>query len=457
MKKYVFFIFVLMTFVINIYSQQIERKGWMGAVIEAITQENYQKFGLKSPQGVLIAKIVDGGTAQKMGLQTNDVWLSINNDAVESVEQGIQLISQKREGNDVVLQISRNGKVLKLKGKVSGKPRETSGNCDIVYESVPYKQGRLSIIINKPKKEGKMPAMLFIPGYNCQSLDNPTANYPYAKIIKAFSDAGFVVMRVEKSGMGDSQNTPDCYTTDLNDEIESFSAGLAKLKSLSYVDANNIILFGHSMGGVVAPAVDAKNPVKGIITYGTVCMSFYEYILEMNRLQIMLEHPDPITYEKECRLQTEMAYEFYIEKKKIQDIATTTERIESLKNYWGYDDRKLYLDRNQEYWRQIIDQPLTEYWKNTKAKVLVFNGGADFQAFSKADQEYIVYTVNYYHPNHATLVVLPETDHIFAKVGTMQNSFDIWQVTHDYQKLFDSFDTAVTTNSVDWAKKIIAE
>jgi hypothetical protein len=37
-----------------------------------------------------------------------------------------------------------------------------------------YKGGQLRVIINKPFKENKMPAMLFIPGYTCSSIDELT-------------------------------------------------------------------------------------------------------------------------------------------------------------------------------------------------------------------------------------------------------------------------------------------
>lgn len=226
--------------------------------------------------------------------------------------------------------------------------------------------GKLSVIINKPKKSGKLPALLFIPGYTCSSIDNLSLDHPYGRIVRAFSNAGYVVARIEKSGLGDSQNTPNCSSTDLKDEIESFTAGLNKLKSLSYVDTENIFIFGHSMGGIIAPALRAIMPVKGVMVYGTTAKSFFEYQLEMNRLQLMLANPDPLVYEKTCRLQTQIAYEYYIQKKELKDIAISPERIEALKTDWQYDGGNKIFDRNQEYRRQIIDNPLIENWKNTR-------------------------------------------------------------------------------------------
>jgi uncharacterized protein len=103
-----------------------------------------------------------------------------------------------------------------------------------------------------------------------------------------------------------------------------------------------------------------------------------------------------------------------------------------------------------EYWRQIEDFNLIDKWKNTSAKVLALYGGADIQAFSKVEHEQIVYTVNYYHPNNASMITFPETDHLFAKVGTQQKSSDLLN-SAKYQELYDAFDWEVTKQSIAWS------
>ncbi|HNX21642.1 MAG TPA: hypothetical protein PKG88_04695, partial [Bacteroidales bacterium] len=93
------------------------------------------------------------------------------------------------------------------------------------YESIPFKDGFLTIIINKPKKTGKMPGLLFIPGYTCSSIDGLSEKHPYGRIVRSYADSGYVVVRVEKSGLGDNQNTVDCSLTNLYDEVACFQAG----------------------------------------------------------------------------------------------------------------------------------------------------------------------------------------------------------------------------------------
>ena len=63
--------------------------------------------------------------------------------------------------------------------------------------------------------------------------------------------------------------------------------GLKALAAYDFVDRDNIVIFGHSMGGVMAPLIAAEAPVKGIAVYGTVAKTWYEYFGENFRRQAM--------------------------------------------------------------------------------------------------------------------------------------------------------------------------
>lgn len=368
LMRYSYFFIILFCSQI-LFSQELPRKGWFGASVS-----------LGNSGGVKINQAV-GGTSLSVGLLKDDVIVKINNNSVHSASDLTKIITNAIEGNSMSFEIIRNGKKITIKGKVKGRDRETTKNGKVIYESIPFKGGKLSVIINKPNGEDKKPAILFIPGYTCSSVDGLTENHPYGRIVRAFSDAGFVVVRVEKSGLGDSQNTPDCSSTTLYDEVESFQAGFDKMKSLPYVDTNNLFLFGHSMGGVIAPALSADNKVKGTIVYGTTAKSWFEYQLEMNRLQLKLAKLPPLEYEEKCRIQSEIAFEYFIQKKSLNEIANDSKKGEILKTDWMYDGNDMIFERNQEYWRQIQDYPLLDNWKKTSGKVLVLFGEADFQAF----------------------------------------------------------------------------
>jgi pimeloyl-ACP methyl ester carboxylesterase len=309
------------------------------------------------------------------------------------------------------VKILRNKKELKLRAKVIGRPFETDDNAEVIYDQAPYRNGLLRVIVNKPRKEGKMPAMLFIPGYTCSSIDNLKSDNPYKRIVDAYVDAGYVTLRIEKSGLGDSKNTPPCQSCDLKDEVENFEVGLKKLQSLPFVDTTKIIIVGHSMGGIVAPALSARHKVAGVVVFGTTAKSWFEYQIEMYRVQNALAGMNPIEVEQSVLEQYDLNYRYYVKKEKLEDMAKDPKSDSLLKAVWGYDGKGKIYDRNAEYWRQVQDYPHLENWKNTSAKVLVQFGESDFQAFSRADHQQIVNTVNHFHPGNATLMTYPLTDH----------------------------------------------
>lgn len=383
-----------------------------------------------------------------------DTLLKIDDIVVKDYFQYKKIISNHYGGDLVNITVMNIDGIRTFSGNLHAKPFEKSGHSEVIYDQAKYKDGLLRVIINKPRKKGKLPAMLFIPGYTCSSIDNLTDNHPYKRIIDAYSKAGFVTLRIEKSGLGDSQNTPLCSEGDLYDEIENFEVGLKKLKSLSYVDTSKIIIVGHSMGGIVAPALSSKHKVAGVVVYGTLAKSWFEYQLEMYRVQNLLAKIDPLEYEKSIVDQYDLLYRFYIQKEPIDSLAKNEADKKLLKDTWMYDGAGKIYGRNAKYWSQIQEVNHLENWKNTTAKVLVQFGESDFQALTKENHEQIVRTVNYYRPGNAELKIYPLTDHYYAKSGTMQEAYDKF-VQGKYLQLFNEYNFDVGNSAVEWSLKIL--
>jgi photosystem II stability/assembly factor-like uncharacterized protein/dienelactone hydrolase len=430
-----------------LFSQSLQRKVQFGARVEYVTENGTS--GCKVKQ-------VARGTSVALKLQEKDLIVKIGNSTFASTDEFTQQFLTYSANQEVQVTVLRGKKKLILKAKAVARPYETDDNATVIYDEVAYKGGQLRVIINKPFKENKMPAMLFIPGYTCSSIDDLPNYHPYKRIVDAYVDAGYVTLRVEKSGLGDSKNTPPCESCDLLDEIENFEVGLKKLKSLPYVDPNQIIIVGHSMGGIVAPAISAKNKVAGVVVYGTTAKSWFEYQIEMYRVQNALSGMNPIEVEQSVIAQYDLNYRYFVKKEKLEDIAKDTKADSILRTSWQYDGKGKIYSRNAEYWRQIQDYPHLENWKNTTAKVLVQFGESDFQAFSKADHQQIVNTVNFFNPGNATLMTYPSTDHYFAKSGTMQEAYNKFS-NGQIQQLFDEYNQEVGLSAVKWSNEVLSK
>ena len=426
---------------------QLQRKPIWGARMEYVSENG--SSGCKVQQ-------VSRGTSVALKLQEKDLILTIGDSTFTSTNNFINLFLNYLPNQEVKLTVLRDKKKITLKAKAVARPFEIDDNATVIYDEATYKGGQLRVIINKPFKENKMPAMLFIPGYTCSSIDDLPNNHPYKRIVDAYVDAGYVTLRIEKSGLGDSKNTSPCESCDLLDEIENFEAGLKKLKSLPYVDTNQIIVVGHSMGGIIAPAISAKHQVAGVVVYGTTAKSWFEYQIEMYRVQNALAGMNPIEVEQSVIEQYDLNYRYFVKKEKLEDLAKDPNVDSVLRATWEYNGKGKIYSRNAEYWRQIQDYPHLENWKNTTAKVLVQFGESDFQAFSKSDHQQIVNTVNYFNPGNATLMTYPSTDHYFAKSGTMQEAYDKF-TNGKIQQLFDEYNNEVGLSAVRWSNEILSK
>lgn len=442
-----FILFLLFGISLFQTSAQLTRKPLLGARIEYVNEN--------ATSGCKVVQVVRG-TSVELKLQENDIILKIGDKDFKSSEEFTKLFLNYTPGQEVQLSVLRGKKKITLKAKVVARPFETDDNAEVIYDEANFRGGQLRVIINKPFKENKMPAMLFVPGYTCSTIDELTNDHPYKRIIDAYVDAGYTTMRIEKSGLGDSKNTPPCESCDLMDEIENFEVGLKKLKSLSYVDTNKIIIVGHSMGGIIVPAISAKNNVAGVVVYGTTAKSWFEYQLEMYRVQNALAGMNPIEVEQSVVEQYDLNYRYFVQKESLEEMAKDAKADSVLRSVWGYDGKGKIYDRNAEYWRQIQDYPHLENWKNTTAKVLVQFGESDFQAFSKADHQQIVNTVNHFHPGNATLIAYPSTDHYFAKSGTMQEAYDKF-ANGQIQQLFDEYNQEVGLSAVRWSNEVLSK
>jgi alpha-beta hydrolase superfamily lysophospholipase len=78
---------------------------------------------------------------------------------------------------------------------------------------------------------------------------------------------GYAVVTIEKSGLGDSFGCQPCGEVDLLTDIESFDAGYKYMEKLPFVDAANLFIWGHSMGGTIAPEVAKLHHPKGIMVF----------------------------------------------------------------------------------------------------------------------------------------------------------------------------------------------
>src|SRR3970040_121058 len=83
-------------------------RGRIGVVIQPITKELAESFGLSKPAGALVNSVEKGGPADKGGIDSGDVILRFDGKAVNSSEDLPRLVGATRPGTKVAVQGWRN-------------------------------------------------------------------------------------------------------------------------------------------------------------------------------------------------------------------------------------------------------------------------------------------------------------------------------------------------------------
>ncbi|QXK91644.1 Do family serine endopeptidase [Neoehrlichia mikurensis] len=109
--------------IINILSQgkKVEH-GWLGIVVQAITQDMLESLNMKNTNGVLIASVVKDSPADKAGLKPGDVILEFNGVKTEKAQQLTQLVRRAEANKKATMKIYRNGNTISINvniGKLS--------------------------------------------------------------------------------------------------------------------------------------------------------------------------------------------------------------------------------------------------------------------------------------------------------------------------------------------------
>lgn len=84
-------------------------RGWLGVMIQPVSRDLAESFGMDNPEGALIADLDPEGPAAQGGLQAGDVILEVNGEAVESSSTLPRLIGRVSPGSEVELTLLRDG------------------------------------------------------------------------------------------------------------------------------------------------------------------------------------------------------------------------------------------------------------------------------------------------------------------------------------------------------------
>src|SRR5262245_21121293 len=199
----------------------------------------------------------------------------------------------------------------------SGLPQEQFPGVEVVYTAIRNPKGpRQRAILTRPEKSTeRRPAILFVPWLSCDSVESPKGAAPGIDelLARLAAEAPFVLLRVDKPGVGDSEGV--CGDTDLETEMEGSRAALAFLKTHPWVDPSRILIMGHSFSGAFLPLVARDTPVAGYIVLNSWVRSWFERLIEFERLRMERSGMAPGEVSERVAALIELYTGFLLEKK----------------------------------------------------------------------------------------------------------------------------------------------
>lgn len=434
------FVCIISLFFANLLLAQLpQRKAQLGLM------------GKSTPEGLLIDSIIPGSSGAKSGLKKGDLLVKVNGISMLSVNGNNQIKSlDVRAGEKFSLTYSRKKKEKTVDVTAVAKPFLQVDYADVSYDWVKFRSGYLRAITYRPKNALNVPAILLVPGYGCGSVENYPGSYN-GKLIRSWVENGFAVVTVEKSGVGDSWDCEPCQEVDLATDIESFDLAYQYMEELPFVDKANLFIWGHSMGGTIAPEIAKRHTPRGVMVFGCVFRPWSEFLPEMHRVQKpLMEGMSYTDTEDFVRLIHRVYDAFFIDKLSVEELHAKPEFKAIVESEFGYKPGNNDLwGRHWRFWQQLDSVNMAESWSLTNCPVLVLHGGTDYEQCSAVEPLMIRETVNSLRPGTATMITIPNLDHFMMISKDWKEAYEHFQ---KQEFLKGNFNQAIADETVKWLR-----
>ena len=99
-------------------------RGWLGILIQDVTRDLAESFGMDRPGGALVAQVLPDSPAEKAGIKVGDVVMAFNDSPIDDSASLPPIVGRIQVGQEVPVKILRDGKTRTVKVKIGELPPE---------------------------------------------------------------------------------------------------------------------------------------------------------------------------------------------------------------------------------------------------------------------------------------------------------------------------------------------
>ena len=291
------------------------------------------------------------------------------------------------------------------------RPLQSVPGLETEYGVVRKSEGtRLRTILTRPAgASGKLPAILLAQWVSCSSVDFDAGRPSLLRTLAQRS--GMVLIRLERSGTGDSEGRP-CRDLDYDTEVRHYREALDKLRGHPWVDPDRLLIFGSSLGATTAPLIAEGKKIAGVAVQGGGALTYLERMINFDRIYLERSGkyaPSQIHEEMLKRIAFHTAY--LVERKTPQRVEREQPRLAGVwQSIRGGAEAPPHYGRPFAWHWQAAGKDFLEAWTKVEAPVLVVYGEYD-QFETRHGHRLIADSVNRLRPGTADFVELPKADH----------------------------------------------
>lgn len=226
-----------------------------------------------APSGATISALVVPQTVISIVVgESSDERIQTAADTIETKRTHITLTGGNAPSVQADVWGDKNGRLLRLSIPEQGLEVVREDIASVAARQVPISRPNdeqvkipsngfsLAGTLSKPvgQADGRLPAVVLVGGSGATDRDEVLSGIPIlGQLADSIANAGFITLRYDKRGIGQSGGRPE--SASLDDYAEDLRAAVKLLSQRKDVDPKRIAVIGHSEGGAVALIAAAKD------------------------------------------------------------------------------------------------------------------------------------------------------------------------------------------------------